>query len=54
MTTREQENKVNEIKQDLDRMIDEYRTPLFIEVTGKMGGDLITYRVYPNGHTYER
>lgn len=26
----------------------------FVEVTGRMGGDVITYRIYDDGSVYER
>ena len=28
--------------------------PDFVEVTGKMGGDVMTYRIYDDGSVYER
>ena len=38
----------------LDYVIDYNATPDFVEVTGKMGGDVITYRIYDDGSVYER
>ena len=38
----------------LDYIID-YRTALdFVEVTGRTGDDVITYRIYEDGSIYER
>ena len=38
----------------LDYIMDYYATPDFVEVTGRMGGDVITYRIYDDGSVYER
>lgn len=38
----------------LDYIMDCYETPDFVEVTGRMGGDVITYRIYDDGTVYER
>lgn len=38
----------------LDYIIEHYATPDFVDVTGKMGGDVITYRIYDDGSVYER
>ena len=38
----------------LDYIIDYDTSPDFIEVTGRMGGDVITYRIYNDGSMYER
>ena len=38
----------------LDYIMDSHATPDFVEVTGRMGGDVITYRVYDDGSVYER
>jgi hypothetical protein len=38
----------------LDYMIDCRETSDFVEVTGYMGGDVITYRIYDDGRMYER
>ena len=37
----------------LDYIMDYYTAPDFIEVTGKMGGDVIAYRIYDDGSVYE-
>ena len=36
----------------LDYVMDYYETPDFVEVTGRMGGDVITYRVFDDGRMY--
>lgn len=38
----------------LDYIIDHRAAPDFVEVTGRMGGDTITYRIYNDGSIYER
>ena len=38
----------------LDCIIDSYAILGFVEITGKCGGDIITYRVYDNGMITER
>ena len=38
----------------LDYIMECFETPDFVEVTGRMGGDVITYRVYDDGTMYER
>ena len=38
----------------LDSITDMYQTKEFTEVTGKAGGDTLTYRVYENGTITER
>ena len=40
--------------EQLDYIMDYYTTPDFVEVTGRMGGDVITYRIYDDGSIYER
>ena len=48
------ENAIEKALVSLDYIID-YRSALdFVEVTGRMGGDVITYRVYDDGSMYER
>ena len=48
------ENAIEKELVSLDYIID-YRPALdFVEVTGRMGGDVITYRVYDDGSMYER
>ena len=38
----------------LDYIMDYYTAPDFMEVTGRMGGDVVTYRIYNDGSMYER
>jgi hypothetical protein len=38
----------------LDYVIDCREASDFVEVTGRMGGDTITYRIYNDGRMYER
>ena len=38
----------------LDYIMDYYTAPDFVEVTGKMGGDIITYRIYDDDSVYKR
>ena len=38
----------------LDYVMDYYETPDFVEVTGRMGGDVIAYRVFDDGRIYAK
>lgn len=38
----------------LDYIIDYEVTTDFVEIVGKMGGDVVTYRIYDDGTVYER
>lgn len=38
----------------MERILDTYVSREYCEVTGKMGGDTITYRIYANGMVCER
>ena len=38
----------------LDYIMEYYIAPEFVEITGRMGGDVITYRIYDDGSMYER
>lgn len=38
----------------LDYVIDVTSTPDFVEVVGRKGGDVVTYRVMNDGQFYER
>ena len=40
--------------ESLDYVMDCYETPDFVEVTGRMGGDVITYRVFDDGRIYAK
>ena len=49
------ENKAMDIAlEQLDYIIKYHTAPDFVEVTGEMGGDVITYRIYDDGSVYER
>lgn len=37
----------------LDYIMDYYTVLDFVEVTGRTGGDVITYRIYDDGSIYE-
>ena len=52
--TKEQEQKVKEIRERFDKIVGEYATPTFVEVMGRCGSDFLTYRVYKNGTVTER
>ena len=41
-------------KTPIDNIIDYYETRDFIEVTGRAGGDVLTYRIYNNGTVTEK
>ncbi len=38
----------------LDYVMECFETPDFVEVTGRVGGDVVTYRVYDDGSMYVR
>ena len=38
----------------LDYIMDYYTASDFVEIIGKMGGDVIAYRIYDDGSVYER
>ena len=40
--------------EQLDYIMDYEVTTDFVEIVGKMGGDVITYRIYDDGTVYER
>ena len=40
--------------EQLDYIIDYEVTTDFLEIVGKIGGDVITYRIYDDGAVYER
>ena len=40
--------------EQLDYIMDCFVGPDFVEVTGRIGGDVITYRIYDDGSMYER
>ena len=40
--------------ENLDYVMECQEAPDFVEVTGSIGGDVVTYRVYDNGDMYAR
>ena len=48
------EKAVNIALEHLEYIIDHRTTPDFVEVTGRVGGDVVTYRIYNDGSIYER
>ena len=38
----------------LEYIMDYHTAPDFIDVTGTIGGDVITYRIYDDGSVYEK
>ncbi len=40
--------------ENLDYMMECHEASDFVEVTGSIGGDAVTYRVYDNGDMYAR
>ena len=48
------EKAVNIALEHLEYIMDHRTAPDFVEVTGRMGGDVVTYRIYNDGSIYER
>lgn len=42
------------VLENLDYVMECREAPDFVEVTGSIGGDVVTYRVYDNGDMYAR
>ena len=40
--------------ESMDYILETIPTPDFVEIVGRIGGDIITYRGYDNGDMYER
>ena len=38
----------------LDYILETISTPDFVEIAGRVGGDVVTYRVYDDGSVYEK
>lgn len=38
----------------LDYILETISTPDFVEIVGRVGGDVVTYRVYDDGSVYEK
>ena len=49
-----EDKAIDLVGSNFDYVMDTIVTPDFVEVTGKMGGDCITFRVYNDGTIYER
>ena len=45
---------LDKAREHLEYIIDYRIAPDFVEITGRIGGDTITYRVYNDGSMYER
>ena len=55
LMNKERINRAQEkVLDNLDYVMECHEAPDFVEVTGSMGGDVITYRVYDNGDIYAR
>lgn len=37
-----------------DYILEENKTPNFVEIVGKIGGDVLTFRIYRDGNVYEK
>lgn len=48
------ERALNKALEYLEHIIEYATAPEFVEITGRMGGDVITYRIYDDGSIYER
>ena len=48
------EKSVESVRDRLDYVMEEHKDPDFLEIIGKMGGDVITFRVYKDGTVYEK
>lgn len=49
-----QQAAYNEVCDTVDYILEEHRTPDFIEVIGKMGGDVLRFRIMRDGNVYEK
>jgi hypothetical protein len=38
----------------LDYILETIPAPDFVEIVGRVGGDVVTYRVYNDGYVYEK
>jgi uncharacterized Zn finger protein (UPF0148 family) len=45
---------LEETRDRFDYIMEEYKTPDFVELIGKIGGDVLAFRVYNNGDVYEK
>lgn len=55
MANKDRVSKAQDIASErLDYILETHSVPDFVEVIGKMGGDVITYRIYDDGTVTER
>ena len=54
MSSKEFDLLVKSVKNKFDKVLDVYTDIDFTEITGKIGGDTVTYRVRKNGMITER
>lgn len=45
---------LEETRNRLEIIYDEYKTPDYVQLKGEIGGDLLCFRVYRNGEVYEK
>lgn len=45
---------LNATRDRFDYILEEHKTPDFIEIVGSMGGDVLTFRVYKDGSVFEK
>ena len=44
----------DKVMEHLDYILETVPTPDFVEIVGRVGGDIVTYRVYNDGSVYEK
>lgn len=44
----------DKVMEHLDYILETVSTPDFVEIVGRVGGDVVTYRVYDDGSVYEK
>ncbi len=42
----------DKVLEDLDYILETVPTPDFVEIVGRVGGDVVTFRVYEDGSVY--
>ena len=50
----DQVKKIIQTRTPIDTILDIYTDSEFSEVVGRAGGDVLTYRIYPDGRICER
>lgn len=48
------ESALKDTRNRLELILDEHKSPDFTEIIGKIGGDVLTFRVYKDGSVYEK